>query len=88
MSEHLHQRLSLNGGDTVRVQCDTQCNIMLMSDSDYSAYKRGSSFHYAGGHFKRFPALLPAPHAGTWNLVMDLGGGSASIRYSVQVIPA
>lgn len=86
--QHLHQRLSLNAGDTVVVDCNTQCNVMLMSDSNYSSYNRGDRFTYHGGHFKVFPARVGAPQSGGWNLVLDLGGGSANIRYSVSVISA
>lgn len=86
MGDHLHERLSLNAGDVVEVDCDTQCNVMLLSDSDYAQYKRGGSFRYSGGHFKQFPARLSPPHPGMWNIVLDLGGGSATVRHSIRVI--
>ena len=88
MGNHLHQRLNLNAGDIVEVGCDTQCNVMLMSDSSYSTYKRGGCFSYHGGFFKMFPARIAAPSTGVWNVVLDLGGGSATVRHSVRVIPA
>lgn len=86
MSDHLHKRLSLNAGDVVEVGSDTQCNVMLMSDSEYSSYRSGRGFRGVGGFFKRFPARLSPPHAGSWNVVLDLGGGSATIRHSIRVI--
>lgn len=86
MGDHLHERLSLGSGDVVEVNSDTQCNIMLMSDSDYSSYRSARSFHYAGGFYKRFPVRLTPPHAGNWNVVLDLGGGHATIRHSIRVL--
>jgi len=87
MGDHLHQRLSLSATDVVEVTCDHQCNVMLLSDSDYSQYKRGDSFHYVGGNYNRFPVRLPAPHAGTWNVVLDFAGGTGTVRHSLRVIP-
>ena len=53
MSDHLHKRLSLNAGDVVEVASDTQCNVMLMSDSEYSSYKSGRGFRGVGGFYQR-----------------------------------
>jgi hypothetical protein len=61
---------------------------MLLTDSEFSNYKNRRSFNYYGGHFTNFPARLAAPSSGYWNVVIDLGGGSANIRYSIHVIKA
>ncbi|MBV9467946.1 MAG: DUF1883 domain-containing protein [Abitibacteriaceae bacterium] len=84
--DFLHQRDYYDAGDIIVLQCDTQCNFMIMSDSDFSSYKRGSSYHYYGGHFKYFPAKISVPSSAYWNIVIDLGGGQANIRYSLSVI--
>jgi hypothetical protein len=81
----LHQRESLNRGDVVTLDCDTQCNFMLMDDSSFSTYKRGGRFTHYGGHFKRFPARIVTPRSGSWNIVVDLGGAQASIRYNLSI---
>lgn len=86
MGQFIHGREFLGDGDVVEVDCDTQCNVMLLSDSDFSRYQRQDSFNYCGGHFKYFPARIAAPHSGHWNVIIDLGGGSASIRYAIKVI--
>jgi len=86
MSDHLHKRLFMKQGEVVEVDCDTQANVLLMDDSNYSNYKAGQSYRYYGGFFKQFPARLAPPHSGYWSVVLDLGGGSATIRHSMRVI--
>lgn len=86
MSTHLHKRLFLKDGDVVEVDCDTQANVLLMEDSDYSSYGAGRSYRYYGGFFTHFPARLVPPHSGYWNVVLDLGGREATIRHSMRVI--
>lgn len=82
----IHSREHLNAGDRVRLDCDTKCNFMLTTDSNFSNYKRGGSFKYCGGHFERFPAFVTAPHSDNWNITIDLGGGRANIRYNLSVV--
>jgi hypothetical protein len=86
MANFIHAREHLDRGDSVIVDCDTQCNVMLLSDTDFSNYRIGRDFHYHGGHYKRFPVSLSAPGPGYWNVVIDLGGGSANIKYSIRVV--
>ena len=86
MSDHLHKRLFLKDGDVVAVTCDTQANVLLMDDSDYSNYKARRSYQYYGGFFTHFPARLTPPRSGYWNVVLNLGGGRATIRHSIRVI--
>ena len=86
MSDHLHKRLHLNDGDVIEVDSDTQANVILTTDSDYANYKAGRSYHYYGGFFTHFPARLAPPHSGDWNVVLDLGGGQATVRHSMRVI--
>jgi hypothetical protein len=88
MSDHLHKRLYLDDGDVVEVMSDTQANVILTSDSDYSNYKEHKSYHYYGHFYTHFPARIAAPHSGYWNVVLDLGGGSATVRHSMRVIKA
>jgi len=83
---HVHSRSWLDAGATVRVDCDHQCNVLVMDDHNYSLYRRGCSFRHIGGHFKRLPALLGIPRSGHWNTVIDLGGGRANIRYTIRYL--
>ncbi len=82
----LHKREYLNIGDIVEVKCTHQCNIKLMDDTNYSNYKSGRSCKYYGGFYEILPARISVPHKGNWNIVIDLGGGSANIKYSINII--
>ncbi len=86
MIEHLHQELTLDVDDIVEVMSDTQANVMLLSDTDYSDYKAGRANNYYGRFFTHFPARLSPPHFGRWHVVLDLGGGSATVRHSLRVV--
>ncbi len=84
--EHIQGREYLNNGQSVRVDCDTQCNVLVLDDHNYTSYQSGRAYNYYGGFYTRFPAIIAPPHAGYWNIVIDLGGGGANIRYSISVI--
>jgi hypothetical protein len=82
----IHAREYLEDGQSVRVDCDTQCNVILTDDGNFASYRTGGRYTYYGGFYKRFPATITPPHSGYWNVTIDLGGGSANIRYSISVI--
>ena len=84
----IHSQEYFNGGDIVRLDCDTQCNFMITTDSDFSSYCHRGAFRYYGGYFEYFPAHITVPHSGYWNITVDLGPGSASIRYNLSKIAA
>lgn len=84
--QHIHTREWLGSGARVRVDCDHQCNVMVMDDPNYARYRRGEEFRYHGGFYKRLPALVAVPASNHWNTVIDLGGGAANIRYSISYI--
>jgi hypothetical protein len=84
----LHYDFNLATGDIVEVTIDKQANVQLMDDSNFSNYRRGQRFRYHGGLAKTSPIRLSAPHAGHWNVVIDLGGAAGSIRASVRTIQA
>lgn len=86
--QFIHSREYLEVGDTVVVNCSHQCNIMLTDDHNFQRYKSRGQFEYFGGNFKMLPARITVPRSGYWNITIDLGGGSASIRHSIQVIRA
>jgi Domain of unknown function (DUF1883) len=86
--QHLHAREFLNQDSIVVVNCDHQCNVMVMTDSEYSSYRSGGRFSYLGGHYKMLPARIAVPHTDQWNVVIDLGGGSARIRHSITYLKA
>jgi hypothetical protein len=86
--QFLHWRKFLNEGDVVVVECSHRCNIRLMGDHDFESYRRGGAHRYHGGFFERLPARIAVPGDGYWNVTLDLGGGSASIRHNIRFLRA
>lgn len=82
----IHQRRYLNVGEIVQLDCDTQCNFMLLTDAAFESYQRVRQFHYCGGTFKHFPARLTVPESGYWNIIIDLIGAPAVPRYTITVV--
>ena len=72
----------MSTGDIALADSDTVCNFMLLTDSDFAAFKSGRSFNYLGGLFDRFPAKIRVPHSGNWNAVVSPAGTNA-IRASI-----
>ena len=85
---HLHKREHLDSGDIVQVDCSHQCNIIVLDDTNYRAYKAGRGFKSCGGFYKKFPARIVVPSTGHWNVVLDLAGGAARIKHSITFIKA
>ena len=84
----LQYDLYLDAGETVEVTLDKEANVQLMDDDNFSNYTQGRKFRYYGGFAKTSPIQLEGPSAGHWNLVVDLGGYTGSVRASVQTLKA
>jgi len=84
--EFLHSRLYLASGQCVEVDCDTRCNVLLTDDYNFQRYQAGEDFTYFGGWREYFPTQICPPHAGHWNVTIDLDDGEADIRYSIDVV--
>ena len=84
--KYIHTRRYLKQGDVVQVDCDTQCNFMLLTDENFAAYQLVRQFRYYGGTFKRFPARVAVPESGFWNLIVDLNGAECEPQYTITVI--
>ncbi len=83
---HIHAREHLAEGTAVRVDCDHQCNVLVMDDHNYQRYRRGDRYSHYGGFYRQLPAVIRVPSADNWNVVLDLGGGQARIRYDISYI--
>lgn len=81
--KHIHAREYLDSGDIVVVDCDHQCNVLVMDDSNYRSYRSGQRYEYFGGFYKMLPARISVPQSDHWNTVIHLGGRNASIRYNI-----
>ena len=84
--QFLHAESYLDAGDMAVVELDSQANVMLMDDSNFSSYRAGRSFRYRGGLAKQSPVELAAPHSGHWNVVVDLGGYAGSVRAGISFL--
>jgi len=82
----IHGREYLNSDQSYRVNCDKKCYIRVMNDHNFNRYRSGQGYSYYGGFYGRMPAIIRPPHAGYWNVVIDLGGASGTISYSLEVI--
>lgn len=86
MANFIHAHQNLSKGDVVLVQCSHQCNIFLLDDRNFAAYRQRQKCSYFGGFFKLFPARLAVPASGHWNVVIDLAGRQAEITHSISYI--
>jgi len=83
---YLHYDLSLDSDDIVVVTLDKQANVRLLNDINFSNYQRGERHTYYGGRAIRSPIKIPAPSAGHWHLVVDLGGAAGTVQASVSTV--
>ncbi len=81
----LHHEFNIGPEDSVEVELDSQANVCLMDDSNFSNYKAGRAYNYYGGLAKKSPVRLSPPHRGHWNLIIDLGGYGGSVNASVRL---
>jgi hypothetical protein len=75
-----------SSGATVIVTLDKQANIRLLDSTNYQRYRRGERHQFYGGLAKASPVRLQVPHAGSWHVVIDLGGYAGTVRASVSMI--
>ncbi len=84
--KYLHWEMNAGGENVIAVELSRAANVLLLDDSSYSAYRRGSSYRYHGGHAKQTPVRLVPPHTGHWHVVVDLGGYGGHVEASVSVL--
>ncbi|EPJ3801844.1 DUF1883 domain-containing protein [Morganella morganii] len=83
----IHAREHANQGDIVSVQCNHQTNVLVMDDTQFNNYKNWCRTNYYGGFYERFPANVPVPSTGYWNVVLALPAGHrTNIRYSINIL--
>jgi len=84
--EFLHYAVELGAGDVVEISLDKRANVILLDHVNFSRYKKGEHFTYHGGHATRTRYHIPAPQAGSWHVVVDLGSQARSIQAGIHVI--
>ena len=86
MADFIAAREALYKGDVVIVQCSHQCNVLVMDDVNFQAYRQRKKCTYFGGHFKAFPAKIAVPASGHWNTIIDLGGKQAAVSHTINYL--
>ncbi len=74
-------------GSRVIVTLKNQANVRLMTQSEFSKYRRGGAHRYIGGKVTRSPWSGVVPNSGHWYVAIDLGGYSGKVQSSVRVEP-
>ena len=86
----LHRNFSnLPEGSVVEVVLDKQANVLLMTDARFNAYRNGGDFTGLGcygGWYVQTPVRITVPHAGRWNVAVDLGNTEGQLRASINAI--
>ena len=84
--DFLHTDFWGGAESTAVVTLDAQCNVLLVDESNFPAYKRGDAFRYYGGWASRTPVYLTPPRYGHWHVVIDLAGGPGRVRAGVRIL--
>lgn len=83
----LHYQVQTSGRETIRVDLQrSAANVRIMDTANFNNYRRGLRHRYYGGHYRTSPAVITAPHAGTWHVVVDLGGYAGRVSASVSIV--
>lgn len=79
---------SINAGPTkmVQVTLDSWANVLLLDDNNFDRYRRGERYQYYGGYVDTSPYQIRPPHYGHWNVVIDRGGYTGTVKASVNLI--
>ena len=88
--QFLHRDLGhLPQGSVVEVILDKQANVLLLTDAKFAAYRNGQDFGGSGaygGWYTQSPVRLSVPHAGRWNVAVDLGDTVGQLSASINVL--
>lgn len=84
--KYIHWEFQAGAGDTIRVDLDSQANVLLLDSTNYSNYRNGRTYRYLGGLAKVSPCHLQVPHVGRWHVVVDRGGYGGSVRASAALL--
>ena len=86
--QFLRYDLQLAATDVVEVTLDKQANVRLLDAQNFSLFANRQAHRYHGDLAKQSPFRLRAPSAGSWHLVIDLGGNAGQVRASVRTLRA
>ena len=72
-------------GDILSIVIDRKVNVYLMDNVNFARYKNDNSCEYYGGGANSSPYNITVPRTGHWYIVIDLGGGTGILNYSIKV---
>lgn len=84
--KYLHWEFNTKPGAMIEVELDRQANVLLLDSANYARYRRGADYRYRGGLAKISPIQLSVPHAGSWHVVVDLGGHAGQVAASAALL--
>lgn len=73
-------------GDILIITVDRSVNIYLVDSINFQRYKNGSSFEYYSSKSSSSPYNIAVPSTGLWYIILDLGGGTGILNYSIKVL--
>lgn len=73
-------------GDILIITVDRKVNIYLLDSTNFQRYKNGNGFEYFSSSANGSPYNITVPMSGHWYIVLDLGGGSGILNYSIKVL--
>lgn len=83
--KYSYEKGTFRKGDILSIAIDRKVNIYLMDNINFSRYKNNNSFEYYGGVANNSPYNITVPRNGYWYIVIDLGGGTGILNYSINV---
>ena len=86
--DFLHTDFTGGPHDVAVVTLSNQANVLLLDESNFSAYRQGRSFSYHGGWATQSPVRLSPPRQGRWHVVVDLGGRGGNVRARINILKA
>jgi len=82
----LKSEVNAGPNNVIRVDIDSQANVVLMDSQNFRAYQNGRPYRGYGGWAKQSPVCLRPPCQGKWYVVVHLGGAAGRVRAGVRVI--
>ena len=72
-------------GDILSIIIDRKVNIYLMDNINFTRYKNNNSCEYYSSASNNSPYNITVPRTDHWFIVIDLGGGTGILTYSIKV---
>lgn len=82
----LHYKANAGPSNTFQVTLDSWANVLLLDDNNFKKYQRGERYQYYGGYVSTSPYNIKPPHYAHWNIIIDRGGYTGTVRASVNLI--